>query len=427
IGHTRWATHGRPSEENAHPHLDGQVAVVHNGIIENYLSLKESLAAKGHLFHSETDSEIIAHLVNHYLMEGLDWEEAVRKALQNLKGTYALGIICERFPNMLTVARKESPMVIGLGEGEYFIASDISAILNYTRRMIFLEDGEIAILSDKNFNILTLKGKKIEREPKVVLWDPVMAEKEGYKHFMLKEIHEQPRAIADTIRGRIVEPKNEIFFEQINLSHSELNQFEKITIVACGTSFHAGLAGKFMIEELTRIPVEVDLGSEFRYRNPLVDNNTLMLLISQSGETADTLAALKEGRQRGAKLLAICNVMDSSLVRGADGVLYTRAGPEIGVASTKAFTTQLIVLYLFTLYLGWVREIISHKFFRKLVEDLLKISHQAEFVLSQEKEIREVARRYVNYNNFLYLGRGINYPIALEGALKLKEISYIHA
>jgi len=427
IGHTRWATHGRPSEENAHPHFDGQVAVVHNGIIENYLSLKESLVAKGHSFRSETDSEIIAHLINQYLSEGLAWEEAVCKALQKLKGTYALGIICEKFPDMLTAARKESPMVIGLGEGDYFIASDIPAILNYTRRMIFLEDGEIAVLSEREIKILTLKGKKIEREPKVVSWDPVMAEKGGYKHFMLKEIHEQPQAIADTIRGRVIESKNEIFFEQMNLSPFEINQFEKIAIVACGTSYHAGLVGKFIIEELIRIPVEVDLGSEFRYRDPLVDRKTLMLLISQSGETADTLAALKEGRRKGAKLLAICNVMDSSLVRGADGVLYTRAGPEIGVASTKAFTTQLIVLYLFALCLGKARGVFSPKFFRGLIEDLLKVSHQAEFILSQEKEIKEVARRYVGYNNFLYLGRGINYPIALEGALKLKEISYIHA
>jgi glucosamine--fructose-6-phosphate aminotransferase (isomerizing) len=272
-----------------------------------------------------------------------------------------------------------------------------------------------------------MKGKTVQREPKIISWDPVMAEKEGYTHFMLKEICEQPRAIADTIRGRVVESTNEIFFEQINLSPQDIKQIERITIVACGTSYHAGLVGKFMIEGLTRIPVEVDLGSEFRYRNPLVDDKTLMILISQSGETADTLAALKEGKRKRAKLLTICNVMDSSLVRGSDGVMYTRAGPEIGVASTKAFTTQIIILYLFTLYLGWARGSFSAKVFRELIEDLLKVSHQAEHILAQEKKIKEVARRYMGYNNFLYLGRGINYPIALEGALKLKEISYIHA
>jgi len=427
IGHTRWATHGRPSEENAHPHVDGSVAIVHNGIIENYLSLKEMLKKKGHTFQSETDTEVIAHLINQYFMEGKEFEDAVRQALLKLKGTYGLGIICEKFPNMLIAARRESPMIIGIGDGEYFIASDIPAILNYTRTMIILEDGEMAVLSEHGPRILTMKGKTVQREPKIISWDPVMAEKEGYKHFMLKEICEQPRAIADTIRGRVVESTNEIFFEQINLSPQDIKQIERITIVACGTSYHAGLVGKFMIEGLTRIPVEVDLGSEFRYRNPLVDDKTLMILISQSGETADTLAALKEGKRKRAKLLTICNVMDSSLVRGSDGVMYTRAGPEIGVASTKAFTTQIIILYLFTLYLGWARGSFSAKVFRELIEDLLKVSHQAEHILAQEKKIKEVARRYMGYNNFLYLGRGINYPIALEGALKLKEISYIHA
>lgn len=427
IGHTRWATHGRPSEENAHPHLDGSVAVVHNGIIENYLSLKEMLEKKNHTFRSETDTEVIAHLINQYLIEGEEFENAVRQALQKLKGTYALGIICEKFPAMFIAARKESPMIIGLGEGEYFIASDIPAILTYTRKMIFLEDGEMVILSDKEPMIFTIKGKRVRREPKVISWDPVMAEKEGYKHFMLKEIFEQPRAIADTIRGRVVESKSKIFFEHLNLSREEIAKIERITIVACGTSYHAGLVGKFMIEELARMPVEVDLGSEFRYRNPLVDDKTFIILISQSGETADTLAGLKEGKRKGAKILSICNVMDSSLVRESGGVMYTRAGPEIGVASTKAFTSQIIVLYLFTLYVGWARGAISSKALRGLIDDLLKVSHQAEHILAQEKKIKEVARRYVGYNNFLYLGRGINYPIALEGALKLKEISYIHA
>ena len=427
IGHTRWATHGRPSEENAHPHVDGSVAIVHNGIIENYLSLKEMLRKKGHIFQSETDTEVIAHLINYYVMEGREFEGAVRQALQKLKGTYGLGIISEKFPHMLYAARRESPMIIGIGDGEYFIASDIPAILTYTRTMIFLEDDEMAVISEHGPRILTMKRKTVHREPRIIAWDPVMAEKEGYKHFMLKEICEQPRVIADTIRGRVAESTNEIFFEQINLSPEDFKQIERITVVACGTSYHAGLVGKFMIEGLTRLPVDVDLGSEFRYRDPLVNEKTLMVLISQSGETADTLAALREGKRKGARLLAICNVMDSSLVRGSDGVMYTRAGPEIGVASTKAFTTQLIVLYLFTLRVGWARGCFSAKVFRELIEDMFKVSHQAEHILSQEKKIKEVARKYMGYNNFLYLGRGINYPIALEGALKLKEVSYIHA
>ena len=428
IGHTRWATHGRPSEENAHPHYDGTVAVVHNGIIENYLFLKERLEKKGHTFTSETDTEVIPHLIHRYLLEGEPFEAAVRKALHHLKGTYALGIICGAFPHQLIAARKESPMILGLGEGEYFIASDIPAILHYTRTMIFLEDGEVAVLSDNQApRIFNLRGKEVHREPKLISWDPIMAEKEGYKHFMLKEIFEQPRAIADTLRGRVNEAQGEIFFEQIDFTPEKLKEIDRITIVACGTSFHAGLVGKFMIEGLARLPVEVDLGSEFRHRDALVDNKTLIILISQSGETADTLAALREGKRKSAKLLAICNVMDSSLVRESDGVMYTRAGPEIGVASTKAFTTQLIVLYLFALYLGVVRGKLAPKELSGLIDDLLKVPHQAEHILAQEKIFQGIAKRFMSYNNFLYLGRGINYPIALEGALKLKEVSYIHA
>ena len=427
IGHTRWATHGRPSEQNAHPHLDGTVAVVHNGIIENYLSLKEMLEKKNHTFKSETDTEVISHLINQFIIDGDGFEMAVRRALQMLKGSYAVGVICEKFPNTLIAARNESPMIVGLGDDEYFVASDIPAILNYTKKMIFLEDGDMVVLSDREPMIFTLKGKRIQREPKIIPWDPVMAEKEGYKHFMLKEIFEQPRAITDTIRGRLLESKSEISLKQINLSPEEVNRIERISIVACGTSWHAGLVGKFILEELCRMPVDVDLGSEFRYRNPLVDDKSLLVLISQSGETADTLAALREGKKKGAKLLSICNVMDSSLVRESDGVIYTRAGPEIGVASTKAFTTQIIVLYLFALYWGKVRENLSSKVLRGLIDDLLKLPHKAKLILAQEKKIRDIARHYVGYNNFLYLGRGINYPIALEGALKLKEISYIHA
>jgi len=427
IGHTRWATHGRPSEKNAHPHSDGGVAVVHNGIIENYLSLKKMLEKEHHTFKSDTDTEVISHLINQFIIDGDGFEVAVRRALQSLKGSYAIGVICEKFPTMLIVARKESPMIVGLGEDEYFIASDIPAILNYTRNMVFLEDGDMAVLSDKGPIIFTLRGKKVYRKAKKISWDPVVAEKQGYKHFMLKEIFEQPRAIADTIRSRLLESKSDIFFEQVNLSPEEIGQIDRVAIVACGTSWHAGLVGKFIMEGLCQIPVDVDLGSEFRYRNPLVDEKTLLILISQSGETADTLAALKEGKHKGARLLSICNVMDSTLVRESDGVIYTRAGLEIGVASTKAFTTQLVVLYLFALYLGKVKRTFSPKVLRGLIEDLLKISHKVELILAQEEKIKNIAKQYASYNNFLYLGRGINYPIALEGALKLKEISYIHA
>ena len=427
IGHTRWATHGRPSEKNAHPHSDGGVAVVHNGIIENYLSLKKMLEKEHHTFKSDTDTEVISHLINQFIIDGDGFEVAVRRALQSLKGSYAIGVICEKFPTMLIVARKESPMIVGLGEDEYFIASDIPAILNYTRNMVFLEDGDMAVLSDKGPIIFTLRGKKVYRKAKKISWDPVVAEKQGYKHFMLKEIFEQPRAITDTIRSRLLESKSDIFFEQVNLSPEEIGQIDRVAIVACGTSWHAGLVGKFIMEGLCQIPVDVDLGSEFRYRNPLVDEKTLLILISQSGETADTLAALKEGKHKGARLLSICNVMDSTLVRESDGVIYTRAGLEIGVASTKAFTTQLVVLYLFALYLGKVKRTFSPKVLRGLIEDLLKISHKVELILAQEEKIKNIAKQYASYNNFLYLGRGINYPIALEGALKLKEISYIHA
>ena len=427
IGHTRWATHGRPSEKNAHPHSDGGVAVVHNGIIENYLSLKKMLEKEHHTFKSDTDTEVISHLINQFIIDGDGFEVAVRRALQSLKGSYAIGVICEKFPTMLIVARKESPMIVGLGEDEYFIASDIPAILNYTRNMVFLEDGDMAVLSDKGPIIFTLRGKKVYRKAKKISWDPVVAEKQGYKHFMLKEIFEQPRAITDTIRSRLLESKSDIFFEQVNLSPEEIGQIDRVAIVACGTSWHAGLVGKFIMEGLCQIPVDVDLGSEFRYRNPLVDEKTLLILISQSGETADTLAALKEGKHKGARLLSICNVMDSTLVRESDGVIYTRAGLEIGVASTKAFTTQLVVLYLFALYLGKVKRTFSPKVLRGLIEDLLKISHKVELILAQEEKIKNIAKQYASYSNFLYLGRGINYPIALEGALKLKEISYIHA
>jgi len=427
IGHTRWATHGRPSEENAHPHKSGKVAVVHNGIIENYVTLKEVLIKEGRHFRSETDSEIIAHLIDKFIEEGLSFEEAVRKAMKKIKGSYALAVLYEGAPDTLIAVRKESPLIVGIGKDECFVASDIPAILKYTRSMIFLEDEDIAVLSPRGVKITDLEGKKITRQPKEIQWDAVLAEKGGYKHFMLKEIHEQPRAVTDTIRGRISLNKGELFFEDIRLSAKILKELKRIVIVACGTSWHAALIGKFILEELCRIPVEVDLGSEFRYRDPIMDKDTLLMLISQSGETADTLAALREGKKKQIKSLSICNVVDSSLARGSDGIIYTRAGPEIGVASTKAFTTQLIALYLFSLHLAQVQGKIKKEGIKELLKALVKLPHLMEEVLAGDHEIERIAKKYVNCRDFLYLARSINYPIALEGALKLKEISYIHA
>ena len=427
IGHTRWATHGRPSEENAHPHKSGKVAVVHNGIIENYVTLKEVLIKEGRHFRSETDSEIIAHLIDKFIEEGLSFEEAVRKAMKKVKGSYALAILYEGAPDTLIAVRKESPLIVGIGKDECFVASDIPAILKYTRNMIFLEDEEIAVLSPRGVKITDLEGKKITRQPKEIQWDAVLAEKGGYKHFMLKEIHEQPRAVTDTIRGRISLNKGELFLEDIQLSAKTLKALKRIVIVACGTSWHAALIGKFILEELCRIPVEVDLGSEFRYRDPIMDKDTLLMLISQSEETADTLAALREGKKKQVKSLSICNVVDSSLARGSDGIIYTRAGPEIGVASTKTFTTQLIALYLFSLYLAQVQGKIKKEGIKELLKELVKLPHLMEEVLAGDHEIERIAKKYVNCRDFLYLARSINYPIALEGALKLKEISYIHA
>jgi glucosamine--fructose-6-phosphate aminotransferase (isomerizing) len=427
MGHTRWATHGRPSDDNAHPHKAESVAVVHNGIIENYLSLKKVLMEAGHVFTSETDTEVIAHLIDHFIQKGLPFEEAVRHALGEIKGSYALGILCEEEPNKLIGARSESPLVVGLGEGELFIASDTPAVLTHTRDFIFLEDGEMAVISDGGVKILDLEGKVVRREPKRVMWNPLMAEKGGYKHFMLKEIMEQPRAVTDTIRGRISEDRSEIVFEGLDSDEKKIDEIDKIAIVACGTSFHAALVGRYLIESLCRIPVEADIGSEFRYRDPLVDGGTLLVAISQSGETADTLAALREGKKRGARTLAICNVIESSLSRESDSTIFTHAGPEIGVASTKAFSTQLATLYLISLFLGKRSGHIDHTHMAELIGELVRLPHLLEEVVRGHGEIKRIARKYVHAENFLYLGRGINYPIALEGALKLKEISYIHA
>ena len=427
IGHTRWATHGRPSEANAHPHFYKGIAVVHNGIIENYLELKHMLKQEGQEFQSETDSEVLSHLFARFIMQGCSFAESVRKGLAMVRGSFAIAVLNEADPAQIIAARNESPLVIGLGDGENFVASDVPAILPYTRRMIFLEDGDMAMLRQDAVQIETLAGQAVQRVPRIITWDPVMAEKGGYKHFMQKEIFEQPRAIIDTLRGRISEDSGEVFLDGFETHAGELKAIERIYFVACGTSYYAGLVGKFMVEEMSRIPVEVDLASEFRYRDPLVNERTLIILISQSGETADTLAAMREGKGKGARTLAICNAMESSLARDCDHVLYTHAGPEIGVASTKSFTSQVTAIFLVALYLGKLRGEITDERSRQLLQDLVRLPHLMERVLDRDGEIEKVARVYADARDFLFIGRGINYPIALEGALKLKEISYIHA
>jgi len=427
IGHTRWATHGRPSEENAHPHYYQGIAVVHNGIIENYLELKKTLRGEGHEFQSETDSEVLSHLFSRFIARGDSFAEAVRKGLALVRGSYAIAVMNEADPSQLIAARNESPLVLGLGDGENFIASDVPAILPYTRRMVFLEDGDMAVVSDSAVQITALSGAAVQRASRVITWDPIMAEKGGYKHFMQKEIFEQPRAIIDTLRGRISEDTCDIFLNGFENQAAALKDIERIYCVACGTSYYAGLVGKFMIEETSRIPVEADLGSEFRYRDPLVDSRSLIILISQSGETADTLAAMREGKKKGARTLAICNAVESSLARDCDSVLYTHAGPEIGVASTKAFTSQVTALFLVALFLGRLRGTLSAEQSCGLIQDLVRLPGLMEKALALDADIERIAGGYADARNFLYLGRGINYPIALEGALKLKEISYIHA
>jgi glucosamine--fructose-6-phosphate aminotransferase (isomerizing) len=427
IGHTRWATHGKPSDANAHPHKAGKIAVVHNGIIENYLSLKEELQAKGRTFTSSTDTEVIAHLIDDLLQQGVPFKEAVRKALDKIQGSYALGILCEKEPYTMVAARKESPLVIGLGEGEFFIASDTPAVLSYTQEFIFMEDGDIAFFTPEGLQLEDLQGTSVTRNPRHIHWSPLMAEKGGYKHFMLKEIHEQPMAIINTIRGRLSEDSGEIFLEDFPYTGKELKEIERVFIVACGTSWHAALVGEYLIEQLGHIPTEVDIASEFRYRDPLIDEGTLLVTISQSGETADTLAATREAKKRGGKTLSICNVVGSSITRETAGVLYTYAGPEIGVASTKAFTSQMAVLFLLALYLGSVRKEIGPDEMREYIQKFVEIPGLMKQVLKGTESIERLAKKYVHFQNFLYLGRGISYPIALEGALKLKEISYIHA
>ncbi len=427
VGHTRWATHGRPSDDNAHPHKTGRVAVVHNGIVENHRTLKELLTAKGRMFVSETDTEVIAHLVDEYVSGGLRLEEAVRKTVAALHGSYAFLCLSETEPGTLVGARLNCPMVVGVGEGETFLASDLPPLLSYTRNALFLEDGEIIVAGPDGVRLTDFSGGPKERPTVYIDWSPVMAEKGGYRHFMLKEIHEQPRAILDTLTGRVLAETGEIFFDTLPLREEELRAISRVLIVACGTSWHAGLIGKFLIEGLARLAVEVDLGSEYRYRNPVVERGTLCVPISQSGETADTLAGLREARRQGAFSVAICNVVSSTIARESDGVIYTHAGPEIGVASTKAFTTQLAALYMLAVHLGRVRGEISPQDAASHLLDISEVPRKIEEVLKREEEIAEIARKYKDSRDFLYLGRGLSYPIALEGALKLKEISYIHA
>ncbi len=431
IGHTRWATHGRPTEENAHPHRDctGDFVVVHNGIIENYLELKEQLQREGHKFVTETDTEVVAHLVEKNSKDGVPLEEAVRRSLKELRGIYALVFLSARDPQKLVAARMGPPSVIGLGEGEYFVASDIPALLQHTRQIFFLADGDIAVLTKGGVRVMDHDAKPLHRPAQHVAWDPIMAEKGGYKHFMQKEIFEQPRAMRDTLLGRISQDTGRIFLGDMQITEQQFREFTSVRIVACGTSWHAGLAGKFMIERLARIPVEVDYGSEYRYRDPIVDAKTLTVCISQSGETADTLAAQRESKLKGSPTLAICNVMGSMITREAAGTILTHAGPEIGVASTKAFTSQLTALLLLAIYLGEIRGKFSGKGAKALLQEFTRIPHKAEMVLQGEESglYENLAKLFFRHTDFLYLGRGIHYPIALEGALKLKEISYIHA
>lgn len=427
IGHTRWATHGRPTEENAHPHVEGGVAVVHNGIIENYIPLREELKKDGAKFKSETDTEILAHLIGREVKKGSKLEDAVRVALKRVKGTYAIAVASKSEPDKLVAAKMECPLVVGIGgvgDKEAIISSDVLAIIGITRRAIFLDDGEMCVVTRSQVTVSTIDGKDVSKSPKVIEWSPVAAEKGGYRHFMLKEIFEQPRAITDTFRGLVMEEEGDIFFNEFGVN---IKSVRRICIVACGTSWHAALIGKFLIEEWAGLPVEVDYASEFRYRNPVVDKKTLVIAVSQSGETADTVAAIKESKRRGARTLSVCNVTDSSLTREADWTLYTHAGPEIGVASTKTFTAQTAALYMLALYIGRRTGAIDRAKGMELVHELRKTPARIERVLHEEKAIKKIAGKYFRARDFLFLARGINYPVALEGALKLKELSYIHA
>jgi glucosamine--fructose-6-phosphate aminotransferase (isomerizing) len=427
IGHTRWATHGRPTEENAHPHRDcnGDLVVVHNGIVENYLSLKHQLQAEGHAFKTETDTEIIAHLIEKHFEGNL--EEAVRTAVKQLTGVFALAVISRADPNKIVAARFGPPVVVGIGDNEYFIASDVPAVLSHTQEIIFLADGDMAILTPDGVRFCDFDGCALQRQATRILWNHLEAEKGGYQHFMLKEIFEQPRAVRDTTLGRVGQETGRVFLDEMEITPEEFAAFKQVRIIACGTSWHAGLAGKFMIEKLARMPVEVDYGSEFRYRDPIVQPGTLTVVISQSGETADTLAAQREAKQKGSRTLAICNVVGSMITREAAGTIYTHAGPEIGVASTKAFTCQLTALFILAMYLGQANGQLDSERSKCLVQDLVHLPGKLETVLSHNAKYEALGKELHRTTDFLFLGRGVHFPIALEGALKLKEISYIHA
>jgi glucosamine--fructose-6-phosphate aminotransferase (isomerizing) len=434
IGHTRWATHGRPTEENAHPHRDctGKIVVVHNGIVENYVALKKKLIEEGHKFSTETDTEVIAHMVENYFLRKSNGhrpslEEAVRKTVRQLTGVFALAVISEEEPNKIVAARNGPPAVIGLGNDEYFVASDVPAILYHTRDLFFLHDGDLAVITPAGVQLTDFDGKPVVRQVQHITWDPIMAEKGGFKHFMLKEIHDQPRAVRETALGRVSLDSGKVFLEEMEITDEEFRKLARLNIAACGTSWHAALAGKYMIERLARVPVEVDYASEWRYRDPIIGSKEITLLISQSGETADTIAAQREARAKGSKTLAICNVVGSMIAREAAGTVYTHAGPEIGVASTKTFSAQLVALFLLALHIGELRGTTSPEQAKKLIDELLKIPAKLEGLLARDSEVEELARRYSKSQDFLFLGRGIHFPIALEGALKLKEISYIHA
>lgn len=425
IGHTRWATHGAASESNAHPHTSGSTSVVHNGIIENYSEIKKDLEERGYSFISETDSEVIAHLVESFIESGLSVEESVRECIKILEGSYAIAVISSKQPDRIVATRKFSPLVVARGSGEQYVSSDISAILPYTREMIFLEDGDIAVLTSEGIKITDEHGNSADRELKIINWDPVMIEKSGYRHFMLKEIYEQPRASFDTIRGRFTGDETNVLLE--GLDSSFFDDISNIYIIGCGTSFHAAMIGKYMIEKCARVNTTLDFASEFRYRSPVIDKRTLVIGISQSGETADTSEALLEAKRLGIRTLGITNVELSKIARECDRVVYTRAGPEIGVASTKAFSTQITVLYLLAIFLGSLRGILDDKAVRQYIRNLIAVTKLQRQVLELDEDIRNIAREFHTYRNFIFLGRGVSYPVALEGALKLKEISYIHA
>jgi len=429
IAHSRWATHGEPNQINAHPHLDckGEIALVHNGIIENFSRLKQELSKEGHKFTSQTDTEVIVHLIEKFYSNPTPLEEAVKKAISKLEGSFAIAVVAKREPDKLVGARSGSPLVVGVGKNENFLASDVPALLNFAQNVIYLEDNELVTLTRDSVRITNASGEVIVRQPARIVWDITQAQKQGWPHFMLKEINEQPAILEGILNRRIKKETSEIFFEELEIAPEKLAAINKITIVACGTAYHAGLCGKYILEDLCKIPVNVDLSSEFRYRSPLVDSGVLTIAISQSGETADTLAAVREARKKGSKVLSVCNVLGSSLVRESDGVIYTHAGPEIGVASTKAYTAQLAILYLLALHLAGIKKSLPEARINKLLNTLKECPALQEKVLKEQNSIKTVSRRHSHFGSFLFLGRNINYPLALEGALKLKEISYIPA